>query len=83
MSLLVLSICIYIIYFFISNYFGVISPETPIYLLQTPLFYLMIVVVNGMVFVFDLCSNEIIRELWPTEIDRMLNFKVKLHNLIH
>jgi phospholipid-transporting ATPase len=82
-SLLVLSIFIYIIYFVISNFFGTLSPRTPLYLLSTPLFYLMVICVIAMVFVFDLTFNQIVRELWTTEIDRMLRFKEKLQMLIH
>ncbi|CAD8052350.1 unnamed protein product [Paramecium sonneborni] len=75
-TLLFLSIGIYIAYFFISNFFrGTYSEFTPIYLIQSPNFYLIIALLNSVVFIFDLVINAILHEFYSTETDKIIKWR--------
>jgi phospholipid-transporting ATPase len=81
--ILLLSFGIYTAYFFISNYLpDTYSEQTPIYLIQTGNFFLMIILLNAVIFIFDLSMSTIVRELFQTEVDKMLQFKRQLRNFI-
>lgn len=54
------SVGIYVAYFFISNFFkGTYSEFTPIYLIKSPNFYLIIAMLTAIVYIFDLVINAI------------------------
>ncbi|CAK90837.1 unnamed protein product (macronuclear) [Paramecium tetraurelia] len=81
-TLLFLSIGIYIAYFFISNYFkGTYSEFTPAYLIQSPNFYLIIALLNVVVFIFDLVINTIIHEFYSTETDKIIKWRREFKQL--
>ncbi|CAD8048326.1 unnamed protein product [Paramecium sonneborni] len=75
-TLLFLSIGIYIAYFFISNFFrGTYSEFTPIYLIQSPNFYLIVTLLNSVVFIFDLVINAILHEFYSTDTDKIIQWR--------
>lgn len=75
-ALILLSIIIYLLYFIISHYLeGTYSESTPLYLLGTPSFYLIILVVNAMIFIFDLAINQVLRMVYINPLDNMIKFK--------
>ncbi|CAD8148969.1 unnamed protein product [Paramecium pentaurelia] len=81
-TLLLFSIGIYIAYFFISHYFkGTYSEFTPIYLIQSPNFYLIIALLNAIIFIFDLVINAIIHEFYSTETDKIIKWRREFKQL--
>ncbi|CAK55960.1 unnamed protein product (macronuclear) [Paramecium tetraurelia] len=75
-TLLLFSVGIYIAYFFVSNYFrGTYSEFTPIYLIQSPTFYLIIALLNCIVFIFDLVINAVLHEFYSTETDKIIKWR--------
>lgn len=82
-SLIFLSIFIYVVYFVISHFWeGNLSSETPLFLAQTPHFYLTIILLTFVVLIFDMTIRIIMKELFKNEIDRMLEFKKNFAKLI-
>lgn len=53
------------------------------HLLETPQFYLIAVLLTAFIFLFDLGVNVTIRELFQTELDKMMKFKQYLSYFIH
>lgn len=81
-TLLLFSVGIYIAYFFISNFFrGTYSEFTPFYLIQSPNFYLIIALLNSIVFIFDLVINAIIHEFYSNETDKIIKWRREFKEL--
>lgn len=60
------------LYFFLSYYFpGTYSEYTPLYLIQSPIFYLLVAFLNAAIFIFDLVVNAVLYEFFKTEIDKI------------
>lgn len=75
-TLALFSIGIYVAYFFISNYFpGTYSEFTPIYLIRSPQFYLVIAFLNAAIFIFDLIVNAVLHEFYATEADKIYQWR--------
>lgn len=71
-----LSIGIYAAYFFISNYMiGAYSEYTPISLVTSPGFYLVIALINAIIFIFDLVVNAVMHEFYKTETDNIIKWR--------
>ncbi|CAD8136462.1 unnamed protein product [Paramecium pentaurelia] len=81
-TLVLFSVGIYIAYFFISNFFrGTYSEFTPFYLIQSPNFYLIIALLNSIVFIFDLVINAIIHEFYSNETDKIIKWRREFKEL--
>lgn len=75
-GLVILSIAIYIAYFFISHFFvGTYSEFTPLYLVVSPQFYLTIAFLNAAVIIFDVIVNAILHEFFATEVDKIIEWR--------
>lgn len=80
--MILLSIALYVAYFFISNYFiGSYSEYTPIYLIQSPTFYLAIIFLNAVVFIFDVTLNAVLHEFYATESDHIHDWRGKFKSV--
>lgn len=63
-------------YFFISNYFkGTYSESTPIFLIKSPNFYLIVALLSAIVYIFDLAINAILHEFYSTDTDEIIKWR--------
>jgi hypothetical protein len=74
---------IYFAYFVLSHFIkNTFSYATPLDLLVCPQFYLIVFLLNAIVFLFDTVVNYIIRTIYITDVENMLLFKKKLERMV-